>query len=125
MVRPPTFPADASRVVRVDVARGSMPYSAVTHPLPLPRRNGGTRSSTLAAQMTRVRPTSISTDPSACKRKFGVRTVGRSSCGARSFWRIQTLIFAEWPPQVHMTGERVDFMTVDQQLHLLHVCQLS
>ena len=38
------------------VARGSMPYSAVTHPLPLLRRNGGTRSSTLAVQMTFVLP---------------------------------------------------------------------
>ena len=38
--------------MRVLVARGSMPYSAVTHPLPVPRRNGGTRSSTLAVQMT-------------------------------------------------------------------------
>ena len=35
------------------VARGSMPYSAVTQPLPVPRRNGGTRSSTLAVQITR------------------------------------------------------------------------
>ena len=53
-VRPPTLPAVASRCVRVDVARGSMPYSAVTQPLPVLRRNGGTRSSTLAVQMTRV-----------------------------------------------------------------------
>ena len=53
MVRPPTLPLDASRVERVVVARGSMPYSAVTQPLPVPRRNGGTRSSTLAVQITR------------------------------------------------------------------------
>jgi hypothetical protein len=63
-VRPPTFPADASRVVRVEVARGSMPYSAVTHPLPVLRKNGGTRSSTDAVQMTFVRPDSIRTEPS-------------------------------------------------------------
>ena len=37
-VRPPTRPDDASRCVRVVVARGSMPYSAVTHPLPELRR---------------------------------------------------------------------------------------
>jgi hypothetical protein len=67
-VRPPTFPALDSRCVRVLVARGSMPYSAVTQPLPVLRRNGGTRSSTLAVQITLVRPTSISTDPSACAR---------------------------------------------------------
>ena len=65
-VRPPTRPADDSRVERVDVDRGSMPYSPVTQPEPLPRRNGGTRSSTLAVQITRVRPASIRTDPSAC-----------------------------------------------------------
>jgi hypothetical protein len=54
MVRPPTLPAVASRPERVDVARGSMPYSAVTQPLPAPRRKGGTLSSMLAMQMTRV-----------------------------------------------------------------------
>ena len=64
-VRPPVRPA--SRPVRVDVARGSMPYSAVTQPCPLPRRNGGTRSSTEAVQITRVSPTSTSTAPSACR----------------------------------------------------------
>ena len=37
-----------ARAMRVWVARGSMPYSAVTQPSPLPRRNDGTPSSTLA-----------------------------------------------------------------------------
>ena len=64
-VRPPTLPAVDSRCERVVVARGSIPYSAVTQPLPLFRRNGGTRSSTLAVQMTFVLPASTSTDPSA------------------------------------------------------------
>ena len=68
MVRPPTLPCEASRAVRVLVARGSMPYSAVTQPLPLPRRNGGTRSSIEAAQITLVWPTSMSTEPSAWAR---------------------------------------------------------
>ena len=63
-VRPPTLPDDASRVDRVVVERGSMPYSAVTQPLPEFRRKGGTRSSTLAVQITRVLPVSMSTDPS-------------------------------------------------------------
>ena len=45
--------------MRVLVARGSMPYSAVTQPLPVLRRNGGTRSSTLAVQMTFVLPALI------------------------------------------------------------------
>jgi len=68
IVRPPTLPDAASRFDRVDVARGSMPYSAVTQPLPVFRRNGGTRSSTLAVQITLVRPASMKTDPSACGR---------------------------------------------------------
>jgi hypothetical protein len=67
-VRPPTFPVLASRCVRVLVARGSMPYSAVTHPFPVLRRNGGTRSSMLAVQMTLVLPASMKTEPSACGR---------------------------------------------------------
>jgi hypothetical protein len=50
------LPVLAPRCVRVLVARGSMPYSAVTQPLPVLRRNGGTRSSTLAVQMIFVRP---------------------------------------------------------------------
>jgi len=35
IVRPPCFPRAASRSVRSVVARGSIPYSAVTQPLPV------------------------------------------------------------------------------------------
>jgi hypothetical protein len=49
----------------VCVERGSMPYSAVIQPSPLPRRKDGTPSSTLAVMSTRVSPNSTSTDPSA------------------------------------------------------------
>ena len=55
----------ASRGVRVSVARGSMPYSAVTHPRPLFFNQPGTPVSTVALHSTRVWPTSISTEPSA------------------------------------------------------------
>ena len=65
-VRPLCLPRAASRACRVWVARGSMPYSAVTQPWPLPRRNGGTPSSTLAVHSTCVSPKSTSTEPSAC-----------------------------------------------------------
>ena len=51
-VRPDCLPPRASRAPRVWVARGSMPYSAVTQPVPLPLRNGGTFSSTLAVHST-------------------------------------------------------------------------
>ena len=52
--------------MRVCVARGSMPYSAVTQPCAWPRRNDGTLSSTLAVHSTRVAPNPTSTEPSAC-----------------------------------------------------------
>jgi hypothetical protein len=49
----------------VDVARGNIPYSAVTQPLPLPLRNAGTLLSNEAVQITFVFPISIRADPSA------------------------------------------------------------
>ena len=58
--RPP-----AARPERVCVERGSIAYSAVTHPLPFPSRNGGTFSSTEAVQMTCVSPNATSAEPSA------------------------------------------------------------
>ena len=63
-VRPPMRPV--SRAERVLVLRGSMAYSAVIQPAPLPRRKDGTRSSIETAQSTRVRPRLINTEPSAC-----------------------------------------------------------
>ena len=53
------------RSLRSDVAPGSIEYSAVTQPRPLPRSHGGTRSSTDAVHSTRVRPISTSTEPIA------------------------------------------------------------
>ena len=58
----------AITAVRVEVALGSMEYSAVTQPLPVLRRNGGTRSSTLAVQITLVSPNSTRTEPSGWRR---------------------------------------------------------
>ena len=55
--------AVAARVRR----RGSMPYSAVTQPSPLPRLCGGTFSSTDAVHSTLVSPNATSTEPSACR----------------------------------------------------------
>jgi hypothetical protein len=65
IVRPPSRPRTDSRSPRVFVARGSMAYSAVTQPSPLPRRQRGSSSATLAAHSTRVAPNSTRTDPSA------------------------------------------------------------
>src|SRR5580704_18654095 len=58
-------PSAASRSVRVRVERGSMPYSAVTQPRPVLRRNGGTRSSTVAVHSTCVSPNFAKHEPSA------------------------------------------------------------
>src|ERR1700758_2727200 len=49
-----------------------MPYSPVTQPFPVPFKNEGTPSSTVAVQITRVFPNSISTLPSAWEMKSGV-----------------------------------------------------
>jgi hypothetical protein len=60
-VRPESFP----RGILVWQERGSIPYSAVTQPVPEPFKNGGTESSTEAVQMTLVLPISIKQEPSA------------------------------------------------------------
>src|ERR1700744_4960545 len=77
-VRPLGRPFVTSRGVRVLVARGSIEYSAVTHPFPELRRKDGTEFSTLAAQSTCVSPTEISAEPSAVFRYPGVILTGRS-----------------------------------------------
>jgi len=53
------------KLVRVEVARGSIAYSAVTHPLPCPRSHGGGFSSSEAAQSTCVSPKRTRQEPSA------------------------------------------------------------
>jgi hypothetical protein len=60
------------------VARGSIAYSLEIHPLPEFRMNCGTDSSIDAVQITRVFPTSISTDPSAVEMNSGVIFTGRN-----------------------------------------------
>src|SRR5271165_5749453 len=89
-VRPVCLPRAASRAERVWVARGSMPYSAVTQPCCCPRRNDGTVSSTLAVQSTRVSPKLTSTEPSACLVKERWKATARSSSGARPLGLVLT-----------------------------------
>ena len=62
-VLPFCLPRTASRGVRVLVALGRSAYSAAIQPSPVPRWKKGTRFSTLAAQITRVPPISMSTEP--------------------------------------------------------------
>jgi hypothetical protein len=65
LVRPLCLPRAASRSPRVWVARGSMPYSAVTQPSPLPLFVAGHFFFDRRGAQHRVAPNSISTDPSA------------------------------------------------------------
>src|SRR5258708_8809962 len=62
-VRPPMRPLTDSRSLRVLVALGSIAYSAVIQPRPLPRPQRGTSSSALAPQTTRAHPHSMTADP--------------------------------------------------------------
>jgi hypothetical protein len=64
-VRPDCLPLAASRDARSGVEPGSMEYSAVTQPRPVPRIQGGTLSSTDAVHNTLVCPNVTSTDPGA------------------------------------------------------------
>src|SRR3954468_9937412 len=82
-VRPEGFPCATSRWLRVWVARGSMAYSAVSHPSPLSFLKGGTRFSTLAATSTRVSPSEISAEPSANLRTPVSMRTGRRASRAR------------------------------------------
>jgi hypothetical protein len=82
-VRPDGEPFDTSRRMRSGEAPGSIEYSAVTQPLPLPRIQRGTSSSMYAVQSTLVRPAVMSTEPDAASVKSRSMVMSRSSSGAR------------------------------------------
>jgi hypothetical protein len=65
------------------VDAGSIPYSAVTQPRPLPASQRGTLSSAEAVQITRVSPTLIRQLPVAVATNPGWIVVGRSPSAAR------------------------------------------
>jgi hypothetical protein len=87
-VRPSCFPRAASRALRVWVARGSIPYSAVSQPVPLPFRKGGVLSSMEAVQSTRVSPSDTSAEPSAYRETPVSMETGRIWPGARPSARL-------------------------------------
>src|SRR5262249_23522297 len=93
-VRPDCLPAAASRRIRSCVERGSMPYSAVTQPLPEPLRKGGAFSSRLAVTSSWVWPNLTRQEPSAWRAKPGVRLTARRTSGARLEWRM-ALVYLE------------------------------
>ena len=82
-VRPSGRPREESRCLRSPVEAGSIPYSAVTQPRPLPAIHLGTSSFTDAVQITRVPPAEISADPVAVLTKPGSIAISRSSSGER------------------------------------------
>src|SRR5512133_2154686 len=92
MVRPLCLPADASRRVRSEVARGSMPYSAVTQPRAWPLSHGGSRSSSVAVTSTWVSPNFTKQEPSAYFTTPRSSDTARSSSGCRRLGRMLTLL---------------------------------
>src|SRR5262245_763017 len=82
-VRPDCLPAEASRRVRSEVARGSMPYSAVTQPRPDPLSQGGTGSPVVAVHSTCVSPKRTRQEPSAWREIARSKLMGRSASSAR------------------------------------------
>src|SRR3954447_15600152 len=90
-VRPFCLPAAASRRVRSRVARGSIPYSAVTQPRPCPLSHGGNRSSSVAVTSTWVSPNLTMHEPSAYFTTPRSSDTARSSSGARRLGRMEIL----------------------------------
>ena len=87
-VRPDCLPAEASRRVRSVVARGSMPYSAVTQPRPWPLSQGGSRSSSVAVTSTWVSPNFTKQEPSAYLTTLRSSEIARNSSGCRRLGRM-------------------------------------
>jgi hypothetical protein len=72
-----------SRGLRSPVEAGSIEYSAVTQPVPLPSIHFGTLLETEAVQMTRVPPAEIRAEPSALETNPGSMLTGLISASER------------------------------------------
>src|SRR5438270_8725210 len=85
-----------------------MPYSAVTQPRPVLRRNGGTRSSTVAIHSTCVSPKRARHEPSAYFATPGSRMTARIASGVRPEGRIGLFLLEEiaLPDRRHRTAHR-------------------
>ena len=81
--RPSRRPLEMSRALRSPVEAGSIPYSAVSQPWPLPVIQRGTPSCAEAVQMTRVSPIEIRAEPVAVRTNPGSISTGRRSPAAR------------------------------------------
>src|SRR6202040_1277023 len=101
-VRPPWRPLDASRRVRSSVARGSMPYSAVTQPRAWPLSQGGRRSSNVAVTSTWVSPNFTKHEPSANLTTARSSVMLRNSSGCRRLGRMKPPGGGKCPRQRNM-----------------------
>ena len=81
-----------SRCLRSPVDAGSIPYSAVTQPRPLPAIQRGTDSCTDAVQITRVSPHEISAEPVAVRTKPGSIVIGAQLVGRAAVAALRALI---------------------------------
>ncbi len=86
-VRPDGLPSFTSRRIRSGDEPGSIEYSAVTQPLPLPRIHRGTSSSTDAVHSTRVLPKLTRHEPADMAGEValegdGTELVGGAAVGA-------------------------------------------
>jgi hypothetical protein len=82
----------------VSVEPGSIEYSAVIQPWPLPRNQRGTPASSVMVHNTFVRPIEQRTDASGFSVKSGCKSTGRNSSLARPSRLIARLSFAGNPP---------------------------
>ena len=82
--RPSGRPFFESRSLRSPVDAGSIAYSAVTQPRPLPSSQRGTEVETEAVQITRVSPCEYRHEPVAVRTKPGSIETGRWSALVRS-----------------------------------------
>src|SRR5690606_37508109 len=93
-VRPPMRPLTDSRSLRLLVARGSIAYSAVTQPLPLPVSQRGTPPVNDAVHSTFVPPKEMRADPSACALQPRSIVMGRSWSRVRPSARRVSVMFS-------------------------------
>ena len=105
-VRPEGLPSFTSRRIRSGELPGSIEYSAVTQPFPLPRIQRGTSSSIDAVHSTWVPPKVTRHEPDDIVVKSRSKLIGRSWSGWRPSGRGEVMAASSQPPGDHAEGER-------------------
>ena len=124
-VLPDDFPREDSLIILVLVDLGIIPYSEVTQPCPVPRKKEGTFSSTLAVQITRVSPHSMSAEPSACLLQLGVIVTGLRSptCLPSLRFDIGDIVH-EGFDDGNVTCQAMTFTSVNQKFYAPHLGEI-